>query len=292
VEGEIRFTPHYIQVLTDDDELEMAYYFFDDEFLAKHRDRAALLLHDAWELPTGELDAGFKLRTKTSRLLPNGTEEGATYLVFLAYYDSLNLTDIEGGYRFDGVRLPELCRHLAQTTPEGDWPFELRLLRSQVLGNKADHDPREAGFLDALAERINDTATWAAYSDWLEEHGQLPGGVTILRRALARCSQYPVATICNSINTSAAGRGPIAQAQQEMDGLTAQLRRAGNHEPSRSLIQVAGHVAQLGLHTDRWRETDLYHRWILFDDLWAIAQPALAEAVLCHASRWDVLPSR
>src|SRR5579884_2914592 len=44
VEGEVLFSPHVMQVLTDDDEIQLAYYFFDDEYLAKHGQRAAFLL--------------------------------------------------------------------------------------------------------------------------------------------------------------------------------------------------------------------------------------------------------
>ena len=61
------------------------------------------------------------------------------------------------------------------------------------------------------------------------------------------------------------------------------------HDPSKSLVQAERHVAQLCLHTDRWDDRDLYHRWILFDDLWAGAHAELAEAILQFATRWDVL---
>src|SRR5262249_38498266 len=50
-EGELLCRPHVIQVLTDDDELQMAYYFFDDHYLAEHADRAAFLLREDWHLP-------------------------------------------------------------------------------------------------------------------------------------------------------------------------------------------------------------------------------------------------
>ena len=52
----------------------------------------------------------------------------------MAYYDSGNLDDIEGSRRFDGVRLPDLARHLATANPpagsrlDDGWPFELLLL--------------------------------------------------------------------------------------------------------------------------------------------------------------------
>src|SRR5213592_1961583 len=48
--GEIRHEEHCVQVLTDDDDVDMAYYFFDDDFLARHGALAAYLLHDDWRL--------------------------------------------------------------------------------------------------------------------------------------------------------------------------------------------------------------------------------------------------
>lgn len=49
------------------------------------------------------------------------------------------------------------------------------------------------------------------------------------------------------------------------------------------------HVAQLCLHTDCSEGVDLYHRWIFFDDLWAAAQPDLANSILRYDRCWDVL---
>src|SRR6266542_3411355 len=75
-EGEILCTPHAIQVLTDDDELQMAYYFFDDHFLARHGDRAAFLLHEGWRLPAGQTDSTFRAGTATTALRPRGRWTG------------------------------------------------------------------------------------------------------------------------------------------------------------------------------------------------------------------------
>ena len=51
VEGEILFDPHAIQVFTDDDEIELAYFLFDDHYLRDNPGRAAYLLHEGRELP-------------------------------------------------------------------------------------------------------------------------------------------------------------------------------------------------------------------------------------------------
>ena len=41
--------PHHIQLLTDDDELEMAVYVFDDHYRATNPGKADFLLLDGWE---------------------------------------------------------------------------------------------------------------------------------------------------------------------------------------------------------------------------------------------------
>jgi uncharacterized protein (TIGR02996 family) len=289
VEGELLFTPHCIQVLTDDDELEMAYYFFDDHFLAKHADRAAFLLNDGWRLPGGEGDGAFRASVKTTEILPAGKDAGKTYCVFLAYYDSGNLIDIESGWHFRGVRLPDLCRHLATATPPLEWPFELKLLRSQLFLEPKKAVKQEQAFLRGLQENPQDEATWQAYSDWLEERGQPHAGPLLLRRAFEGAARYPFAPMLNTMDLRSSGQGPVAAARQEIDKLVKQLKGSPTHNPALSLTAVEEHVAQLCVHTDRWGKDDLYHQWIFFDDLWASAQPALARAILRHASRWDVL---
>ena len=57
VEGEIKYKPHALQVLTDDDEIELAYYVFDDEYVNQHPGRAAYLLHEDWRLPATSGDS-------------------------------------------------------------------------------------------------------------------------------------------------------------------------------------------------------------------------------------------
>src|SRR5258708_7825707 len=43
---EILPSPHCLQILTEDDELDLAMYFFDDRFVDAHRDQVAYLLHE------------------------------------------------------------------------------------------------------------------------------------------------------------------------------------------------------------------------------------------------------
>ena len=48
----VSFEEHCVQALTDDDEIDMAYYFFDDVFLLEHGDLAAYVLREDCACPT------------------------------------------------------------------------------------------------------------------------------------------------------------------------------------------------------------------------------------------------
>jgi uncharacterized protein (TIGR02996 family) len=290
VEGEIRAAPHCVQVLTDDDELELAYYFFDDTFLAEHRDRASFLLNADWRLPGGHANAGHRPTVATTALAPRKGGPGATYLVFHGFSDSGNLDSLEGGYRFSGLRLPDLARHLSGSSPTGeDWPFELRLLRAQLLQPPDMARPQEKAFLQAIQANPGDATNWAVYSDWLQEQGRPRAGLAVLERALTACARYPVADILNTIDTRGLALGDLPAVRPECEELLARFAGRASHDPARSLVHVEGHLAQLCLHTGRWGRRDLFHQWFLFDDLWAGAHPALANTVLQYARRWDVL---
>jgi UV DNA damage repair endonuclease len=62
-----------------------------------------------------------------------------------------------------------------------------------------------------------------------------------------------------------------------------------DHDPSKSLISTTDHLLQLCLHTGICFGRDVHHQWIFFDDLWAGANPDLADGILRYAQRWDVL---
>jgi uncharacterized protein (TIGR02996 family) len=112
----------------------------------------------------------------------------------------------------------------------------------------------EVPLLKAVRANPNDTACWAAYSDWLLENDR----PTLLERILTKCNA-PSGTIKDSRN------------------------------PKKDEILVQAHVAQACKHRARWARTDSYHHFIFFDDLWANAHPHLASSILRTGNRWDVL---
>lgn len=256
--NEIRTAPGLLQVFTDDDEIEMAYYFFDDTYLAKHAARAAYLLREDWKMPADVGAGGFKPAERTTRV-GKVKGEGATFLVFLDVWDSGNLMDLEGGYRIDGVRLPGLVPHLLrnEVPDEGcSFHYDMTALRPQLLPEgkkaKAPEDP----FLFAIREAPNDDGPWGVFSDWLAERGERSPGIFMLERALRGVTRQPLESYPDWKVT-----------------------------PKKSLLQVEEHVAVLCRNV----APDFHHQWYFFDDLWASAHPELANALLRYVRRWDVL---
>lgn len=251
VEGEILASPHVIQVLTDDDELELSYYFFDDEYLAKNADKAAYLLHDDWRLPAS-------IESATDRLpaLPGGVEslspvrggQGTVYAVFLTFYDSSSLIDIQGAYRIGGIRLPHFTAYLNDVPLTDEWLPEMLLMRTlvaprrtlgEILGEVTQLSPSQVNF----------AADWEYFRD----------------ATIADC-QARLATMIAKVTPE---RPPVS----------------GDD----SLYQAEEHIAQLCLHVSTWDAAKLFTRWIFFDDIWLRANPVLGKAILRFGTRWDVL---
>ncbi|MEV4510338.1 hypothetical protein AB0K00_15390 [Dactylosporangium sp. NPDC049525] len=131
VEGDadfIRLDEHSLRVRTDDDEVELAYFFLDDEVVAASGERLAVLLHDSWPLPG---DAGD----------PAPPGDATTSMVLLTHYDGETLARLEP-FVFPGVDLPGLAGHLRAADPAGqDWPPELLVLRALVAPDDTTVEP-------------------------------------------------------------------------------------------------------------------------------------------------------
>jgi uncharacterized protein (TIGR02996 family) len=291
VEGMVQCKPHLIQALTDDDDVMLAYFFFDDHFLAEHRDRAAFLLTDGWQLPGGSATTAFKPTVKTSPLRPAARGEGTLYLVTNTFYSSDHLEEMRYSHRIDGLRLPDLARHIARAAPRSGWPFELELARSQVFAPPRKAGRQEKVFLDELRQQPGDEAAWRVYSDWLVDQGEAPVGLTLLRRALGRCAALPMIGVnYDTACSEGLEQGDVEAARAVIAGRLPELRGWDN-SPRKSCVHVEEHLAQLCVHIGKTGRHDIWHQWYFFDDRWAAAHPAVADALLAHGRRWDVLSS-
>lgn len=250
VEGEFRLDEHSLRVLTDDDEVALAYYFFDDEAATAHPERLAWLLHDEPRLPDGEADGVYNPPFKFEEIVPAGDGEGCTYACLFTFYDGDSLPG--NPVVIPGVRLPDLASHLRNVMPTKKpaswskewletWPIELRLLRAMIE----------------------------------------PGQISIAP-ALTRCAAYPLRAVASGTNHSHLGVGSHANARGEFEKVSGAFKHKG--DVSKSVIHLGKHAAFFSPHTSSFFG---HEQWVLFDDMWAAAHPDLATSILRYASHWD-----
>jgi hypothetical protein len=251
----IRVDDHSVRVCTDDDEVSLAYYFFDDDAVREHPDETAWLLEEDPLLFDDGEDGGFAPpeRARIRALEPTGAGVGETYACLFTFYDGDTLPGQASVFR--GVRLPELAAHLRSVAPAsrpsgaspdilGAWPIELRALRGLL--------------------RPEDRS---------------------LEGVLARCAAYPFDAVVRRLGSTELGVGTYEDARGEI--AAAAEGKAHRGDPSRSIVHAGEHVAVLCAHTSK---AFGFQQWVLFDDRWAAANPDLAGSLLLYASDWDPFP--
>lgn len=257
---------HYLELLTCDGEgNDAAFHIFDDEHAAEYPARVSYLMYDSWQLPDGDRTAGFSPHDQVPELFPRGEWTGSTYVVAAAEPGQGTLHELANNprcLRLRGVRLRELPRYLFSVHPNGEFPALIRSMHRDlwnVLDNQLSCG--EETPLEDVARAPLDDAKWSAYAEYIEAREQTLGWQYLLDRLLR-------VTAVNLPN---------------LDGI--------NDEAGRVLVQ--GHIAQTSFYDPELcpddRVADQYHNWILFDDLWAGANPDMANSILRFASRWDVL---
>ncbi|MFY1577386.1 hypothetical protein ACN26Z_21050 [Verrucosispora sp. WMMD703] len=140
----IRLGEHALRVRTDDDEVDLAYYFLDAAAVDASPDRLAFLLHDTWPLPTSTAACGAVFNpavpVQTVRLVPPGPE--SVYSVRLCWQspDTYRNLDLPGATVFPGLTLPDLATHLrdADDLDAHTWPHDAQLLKALVAPEDND----------------------------------------------------------------------------------------------------------------------------------------------------------
>lgn len=260
---------HAVQVLTDDDELDAAYYIFDDYYAASHADIVRYLIHDSWELPTSFVASPhFDPPVIDYYEFNPGKGEGAIYCIIASDWGAggnySNLKDHV--IKIPGVRLDDgLVEHLLSSTPDDSWLEDFLWWRTQI-----DEDER-------------------TLSRMFANFGQLPAfHMTYLDTEYSYDSFYHT--------NHRVGRAYLAT-------YFAQYPRPSHHliynDPAAlSFFQESKHFFQASIYVESWKEHPtfdlgtnfpVYYHYIFFDDLWASSNPHLAYSLLRYGSRWDVL---
>jgi hypothetical protein len=137
----IRLGERGLRVRTDDDEVDLAYYFIDDEAVADLPDRLAFLVHDTWPLPghvgrRGAASASFSHSVPVRTLRLGATGPDCVFLARLGWDapDTHRNLDLTGAVALPGLTLPDLAAHLSSvdTSDVDGWPHEVRLLRNLI----------------------------------------------------------------------------------------------------------------------------------------------------------------
>ncbi|GAA3036616.1 hypothetical protein [Streptosporangium longisporum] len=249
-EGDLLVDEHSVRVHTDDDEVELPYFFFDDTLAARHPERVAYLLHDGWPLPDDTREGGGTGAGTTrdpdagpDADAPHGPDAVATHAVLLTFYDSESIC-WQPPFSFPGVRLPALAAHLRATAEDlTEWPHELLVLRALVAPGDDDLGP--------ALRRCNH---WPSYD------GELPPEL-LGEHAPAH------AFALGRLEESASG-GDLG----------------GGRDPSRTLLECGAHLAQMSIHLDGHFG---HQQWFVFDDVWAGRHGDLAASLLRYATDWD-----
>ncbi|MBS1796595.1 MAG: hypothetical protein JSS81_22370 [Acidobacteria bacterium] len=113
--NEVKVAKDCVKVFTDDDEIELAWFVFDEDYAAKNMDRIAVWLRDSLPLDFGDEPAAEKLKSRSIR--PKGGGAGTTYILSSVIYDSSNLDDLEGPSRIEGVAVPGLLDYFRENDP-------------------------------------------------------------------------------------------------------------------------------------------------------------------------------
>ena len=294
VEGEILFEDHCIQVLTDDDELGMAYYFFDDIWLEQYPDRAVFLTHEDWRLPE-DIDpyAPPFSPQNDSDLLPGGPpgegpeKNGSVFLLFNSYYDGSNLDGVSP-LRIQGIRLDILPAWLMIATPTDEWPLELLFLRAQLFVPPQDTGPEERELMEAIVEDPASGPAWSVYSDWLLQRGKPAAHVDVLQRALLACAEARISEWAGDVwPRNDVLTGSLIESREEAAALLSQYGKKLQEHDMPLHLAASDHLAQMCIPA--FPTLGTYHQWYFFDDLWATSHSALADGVMCYLLRWDVL---
>jgi hypothetical protein len=258
VEGEVIVEDDRVLAFTDDDEVELAYFFLPPQAGALAPERLAYLLREDFPLPsTAGAGAGaFEAPPEVGTLAPAGTGEGTTYAVLLTFSDSLSISWL-APVAIPGVRLPGLAGYLREVVPAGGRYLSFTFERTREM---AEHEwwPQELMALRGLVA---------------------PGDETV-EPALHRCNQY----LNFEGGLGAAIYGPYPAAHEAAMAAIATVALSHGRDPERSVIDTAEHIAQMSMHDSA---VFGHQQWYLFDDVWAAAHPELAASLLRYAASWN-----
>jgi len=140
--NEVFVDQHRIQLFTDDDEIDLAWYVFDEIYANQHPEQTLMYTTYNKELPVSVWDGASKFspRAPLTEILPASNGDGDTYMIIVAVYDGEVIGGLESGAHFSGVRLPEFMSYIRQNGEKCEtWDSDQIKYLAHVAKN-FDHD--------------------------------------------------------------------------------------------------------------------------------------------------------
>lgn len=174
----IRLGEHALRVRTDDDEVDLAYYFVNDEAAAASPDRLSYLLHDTWPLPASAAEPGavfsHGVPVRAVRLAPPGPDCVFSVRPCWESPDTDRNLNLAGAIAFPGLTLPDLTTLLRDVNDAHRLPHDARLLRALAapeendIGSALERYARLPGYAPSPASLDTVSAHDAIHRETLE----------------------------------------------------------------------------------------------------------------------------
>jgi len=280
-EGSIEMIDGAIQASTNDDEIEIAWYLFDDTFVEQFPERTAFLLHK--QLNVSELtNTKSWIPPVQTKVIADGDQ--ATFCCFFSAQDGITIADIEGCYRVP-THLPELgswlSKKIVKTKPEKygttepDLPPDLILLRAFALLEDNHCFEGALRSFDSFNRKL---------SSWLPR--VLSGYQYHTKDPLFLATDPSLIT-------------------EQLQALSRETQKSGEKGTSdywvstngETYFQFSAHFCQVVFseistaHNNPDEVIKYFKHWVFFDDLWASANQDLAESILKYGQGESILGS-
>ena len=246
---------HLIQIHTDDDELDLVYYIFDDVFVKQNPDKALFLCNNLKDLLTNSKNRDTKAPNPPQIPFKVKVNEGqeAIYFLFFSSWgeNSIGLLSDFGnsvGY-LQGVNFDNLTLFLNEWQPTKNTPEELLLIRSQVRSDS------KINSLEETLVSLNEVAIpFILWDKRFDKH--------------------------NLYNQS------VSNVQTYLENIMISLNKDYTRLPAQ--IDISTHFVEMIYDTSRIKDESVFDHWLMFDNVWVDQNPSLATNLIKFSQSWRI----
>lgn len=268
-----------LQVYVDEGQVEGAYCLFSDEYAKNNMSRCAYLIHPTWELPESFEEKGifkedFEMMHSIEKY-PKGEKEGTTYICVFSNWTHLNVGNHylkKKLVKIEGIRVDGLNNYLKENQPNQEWNLDISFIRTQIEND--------------------------SFADTLINYSKIPD---FYIKVIEYSNYFKMDKILSKDIEE--GRNYIIDYHKKNKELldNAFFFWGNSHsdkKPNQSKFQFSEHLIQASIHTQTWTWHPVsridgnfpnFDHFIIFDELWATANPDLANSILRFTTMWNVL---